>query len=142
MLFLDEEPRLWLLLRNAKHGTWGFPKGHREEGESLEECAARETREETGGLGWEAVSGFRESLRYYADVERRDGPGRGYEKEVHYFLGRAEGRDFERSAEHSEARWVRFEEALELLQHPQSRDLLRSAEQFLDGTVTGDGRKG
>jgi len=29
-------------------GRWGFPKGHAEAGETLEQVAARETREETG----------------------------------------------------------------------------------------------
>jgi 8-oxo-dGTP diphosphatase len=37
-------------LRKGKHanGTWGFPGGHIEGGESFEGCAIRETEEETG----------------------------------------------------------------------------------------------
>jgi dATP pyrophosphohydrolase len=37
-----------LLLRNAKHHTWGFPKGKLEPGEDDREGALRELREETG----------------------------------------------------------------------------------------------
>jgi 8-oxo-(d)GTP phosphatase len=37
-----------LMVRSAKHGEWGWPKGRREPGETLPECAVRETVEETG----------------------------------------------------------------------------------------------
>ena len=42
---VDGLGRRLLICRN---GRWDLPKGHREAGESLEACAARETEEETG----------------------------------------------------------------------------------------------
>jgi len=41
------EPR-FLLLQNARHGTWSFAKGHLEAGEGLLDGALREVEEETG----------------------------------------------------------------------------------------------
>lgn len=37
-----------LLVFRGKQGDWSFPKGHCEPGESFEETAVREIREETG----------------------------------------------------------------------------------------------
>lgn len=37
-----------LMVRSAKHGHWSWPKGRLEPGETLPECAVRETVEETG----------------------------------------------------------------------------------------------
>lgn len=39
---------LLLIKQFAHKDSWGIPKGHVHEGESLEECALREVREETG----------------------------------------------------------------------------------------------
>ena len=37
-----------LLVHRPRYGDWTFPKGKRERGETDEECAVREVREETG----------------------------------------------------------------------------------------------
>lgn len=47
---VDAEGR-WLLIH--RNGRWDLPKGHVEPGESVAECAVRETAEETGVAGAE-----------------------------------------------------------------------------------------
>lgn len=54
VLVLNEYNQL-LLQKRADNGLWGYPGGSMELGESFEECAARELREETGLVAKELV---------------------------------------------------------------------------------------
>lgn len=45
---IDDKFQLLLIKQFAHKDSWGIPKGHIDEGETIEECAVREVREETG----------------------------------------------------------------------------------------------
>lgn len=67
--------RVFLAQRRGSHGaaTWGSAGGHLEHGESLEDCARREAREElgvsVGALRVLCFSNIRAYGRHYVDVE-------------------------------------------------------------------------
>jgi ADP-ribose pyrophosphatase YjhB (NUDIX family) len=50
----DEQGR-FLLIKRKDNGYWAFPAGSMEIGESLSQCAVRETREETGLIAEKAT---------------------------------------------------------------------------------------
>ena len=54
---VDVKNRRVALVYREKRNDWSFPKGHREEGETIQECAVRETAEETKRVA-EIVSGI------------------------------------------------------------------------------------
>ncbi len=122
---MSEEGPLFLLLRNTLHGTWGFPKGHRNAGEDLEDCARRETAEETGLAGIELCDRFRQTVSYEYQARRKDVR---LLKEVHYFLARHDsGTRVGISDEHSQAEWLDRNRARKALQFDILRELLDSA---------------
>ena len=121
--------RHYLLLRNAKHGTWGFPKGHRDGGEDDLACARRELAEETTIEAVTVDATFRRELVY--DVETRRGP---MTKKVVYFLAHHEGGDdaVTISDEHDEFRHLVAADAINCFQHENLRELIVAAEAHLE----------
>ena len=96
----------------------GLPKGGMEAGETPEQAAAREVREETG-----VVAAVREPLGDVRYTYRRG--GRRVRKSVHFFLcDYVEGSTEDHDHEVDEARWIAISGAREALTYPGERALI------------------
>jgi 8-oxo-dGTP diphosphatase len=104
-----------LLVRSARYGTWSWPKGKVEAGETLPECAVREVEEETGVR---AVLGRPlPSVRYLLPD--------GRPKDVRYWAGRpVAAADRTAVEEIDEVGWLPVEEARPRLSHDSDRRVL------------------
>ena len=126
-----EEPRILLVTSRNNPDNWIFPKGHVEDGESLEEAAVREAREEAGVRG--TVAGPAGSLSFdYRDVSYR----------VHYFVVTTTDSGGER--EGRRLGWYSYKGALRRLTYGETRELLREAWPRIQSAVrepSGDSRK-
>jgi 8-oxo-dGTP pyrophosphatase MutT (NUDIX family) len=101
--------------------TWVFPKGTPAPGETTEETAIREVREETG-LDVAIVRPIG-TIDYWFAV-----PGERVHKFVHFFLMRPLGGDVSRhDHEYDDVRWLPVAEARRLLTYDTYREMLDRA---------------
>jgi 8-oxo-dGTP pyrophosphatase MutT (NUDIX family) len=113
------------LVHRLKPALWALPKGTPQAGETLEETALRETREETG-LEVEIEQPI-SSIRYFFVRGRTR-----FAKTVHFFLMRPVGGDLSlHDHEFDEVRWWPLEEAIELVTYPTERSVLERAAALL-----------
>lgn len=101
--------------------TWVFPKGTPDGGETIEQTALREVREESG-LDVSIVKPIG-TIEYWFAV-----PGERVHKLVHFFLMTAHGGDVSRhDHEYDEVRWVPVALARRLLSYDTYRQMLDRA---------------
>jgi 8-oxo-dGTP diphosphatase len=105
--------------------VWTFPKGHPEAGESDEQSAVREVREETG---WDC-----EVVKKILDVHYMyTHDGVTYDKTVRWFLMKPlkEVGAFD-TEEVLDVRWVTRDEILNLITYNSDKELLKETELLL-----------
>ena len=108
------EPRVLLVTARRNPGTWIFPKGHVESGETRREAAVREAQEEAGVDGKVAAAAGSMAFDYGSNRYR-----------VHYFIVVTDDSGKER--EGRRMRWCRFKQALRKLSYKEAGDVLRKA---------------
>jgi len=123
--FTDNVPEFAVCGR-LSDGVWGLPKGTPNPGESLEQTAVREVREETG-LDVRVVDKLG-VIEYWFSRE-----GTRYHKWVHYYLMEAVGGDTSKhDVEYDKVEWFPAEVALKKLTFKNEVEMAEKAKAFLE----------
>ena len=118
--------RKYVIISNLE-GIYGFPKGHMEPGETKEETAIREIKEETN-LDVTLIDGFEEVVEhtFFCFCEE-------ILKNVTYFLAEYKDQEFKAQEEElSKIELMDYEEAMNKFQFENNRIVLKKAEEFLN----------
>ena len=121
---VDGEPEYLVVRAKRNPAHWVLPKGHIEPGETPQQAAVREVREEAGTL---AVV-LRELGSLAFDTEREH-------VSVVFYLMRHEHEV--PPAEERPRAWCRFDDAVARLSFDDARDLVRLAHAFESGETSG-----
>lgn len=124
--YIIEKNEPFYLILHYTAGHWEFPKGTMDPGETKEETAHRELKEETG-LTVILDDNFEESIEYiYTDHKEEK-----WFKTVYFFVGKANDNTVELSHEHIGFKWLPYDEALEQLTYDNGKTLLKKAHKHI-----------
>lgn len=113
----------FLLIKNKRSAHWSFPKGHVEEGESDEQTAIREVKEETG-IDIQIIEGFKAKSEY--SIQRK------IEKVVYIYAATCDDTTTHIQEEEIEDYlWLDFNKALKHLKFENDKNILYRINDFL-----------
>ncbi len=113
----------YLLIKNRRSSNWSFPKGHVEDGETLEETAKREVLEETG-IRINIFPGFMSKSQY--TIQNK------IQKTVNIFVATTKDEQTRIQPEEIEDYiWLPYESAYNYLKFENDKAILKDAQTFL-----------
>jgi 8-oxo-dGTP pyrophosphatase MutT (NUDIX family) len=125
IVYRIENEQLEYLLLQYGAGHWDFAKGKIEEGETKEEAALRELREETS-LSAEIEPHFEETFSFiFHDYDKQLA-----QKTVYFFVGKAIHHKVVLSPEHIDYVWLPYKKALEKLTYDNAKKVLKKAYKY------------
>lgn len=117
----------WQVLLIQHHaGHWAFPKGHADPGETPEQAAERELKEETGLTILRFLSPDPLSESYFFMVQ-----GQRISKTVQYFLALVEGDIIIQEREIKDSQWTSLSQALDCITFKEGKRICLQANEFL-----------
>lgn len=127
----EDGPEVALVyVRSRGQERWQLPKGLVDKGETPEETAVREIREETGVVA-DLIAPI-DVIEYWYVADRRSNRIR-FHKFVHFFLCRYVSGDVaDHDREVIEARWVGIDEAGTMLAFRNEQEMVQRAKEMLD----------
>ena len=126
VVFTREGGGIRYVIIHSLEGISGFPKGHMEPGETEEQTALREIREEVG-LNVTIIPGFRHEASYPLPKKP------GVTKRVTYFLAEYAGQEIHPQPEElAGAALMGFEEAMKAFDRENNRAVLAKAKESLE----------
>ena len=114
------------LIQHHRSGYWGFPKGHAEAGETPEEAAFRELKEETNLEPIQILYKKPLQERYSFLLE-----GRRIFKTVLYYIAEVKGQVILQKQEIHDGRWLPIPEAFAQVTHQEGKAILSQVEKLL-----------
>jgi len=129
VVYKSEKGEIRVVLINPRGEIWCLPKGLVEKGESLEEAARREVREETGVKGTIVEKIDKKDIWFFWEEE---GKKVRHHKIIYFFLLKyQEGKTENHDKEVKDARWIEIEEAIRLASYRNEKEILTKAYEII-----------
>tara|TARA_B100000470_G_C19654814_1_gene330432 strand:+ start:90 stop:509 length:420 start_codon:yes stop_codon:yes gene_type:complete len=130
VLYRKENSEKLFLLLHYPSGHWDFVKGKMEKGETTQQTAIRETKEETGITDIEFVENFEEWIEYNFKYK-----GELVQKKVVFFLAETKTKNVKISDEHSGYTWMDYNTSMEKTTFDNAKTVLTKAQRLLSKTL-------